>query len=122
MARKYLRITEVIKICGVEEDFLERLERESVIRPVRRQRRKVYPLDQVDRVRVAHVLIDELGLNLEGAEVVLHMRSQMIAMQQQFRELMRRLERSTHSGKRHLTKRRRATVPPPPRVNKNRGD
>ena len=89
MARKYLRITEVIKICGVDEEFILRLERESMIRPVIRRRQRLYPLDQVDRVRVARLLIEEMGVNLEGAEVALHMREQMIAMQHQFDKLLR---------------------------------
>lgn len=91
MARKYLRITEVIKICGVDEEFILHLERESMICPVVRRRQKLYPLDQVDRVRVAHLLIEEMGVNLEGAEVALHMREQMIAMQRQFDKLLRLL-------------------------------
>ena len=91
MARKYLRITEVIKICGVDEQFIADLERESLIRPTVRQKQKVYSPDQVDRVRVARLLIEEMGVNLEGAEVALHMREQMIAMQQQFNELLRLL-------------------------------
>ena len=91
MARKYLRITEVIEICGVDEEFILRLERESMIRPVIRRRQRLYPLDQVDRVRVAHLLIEEMGVNLEGAEVALHMREQMIAMQRQFDKLLRLL-------------------------------
>jgi hypothetical protein len=37
---------------------------------------------------VAHLLIEEMGVNLEGAEVALHMREQMIAMQRQFNELL----------------------------------
>jgi hypothetical protein len=32
-----------------------------------------------------------MGVNLEGAEVALHMREQMIAMQRQFNELLRLL-------------------------------
>ena len=91
MARKYLRITEVIKICGVDEEFIDHLERESLIHPITRQNQKLYSRDQVDRVRVAHLLIEEMGLNLEGAEVALHMREQMIAMQRQFNELLRLL-------------------------------
>ncbi len=67
MARKYLRIKEVIKICSVDEKFVLSLEREKVIRPVIRQGQKLFPLDQVDRVRVAHLLIEEMGVNLEGA-------------------------------------------------------
>ena len=93
MARKYLRITEVIEICGVGEEFVLRLEQENVISPIIRRERKLYPLDQVDRVRVAHLLIEEMGVNLEGVEVALHMREQMIAMQRQFNEILRLLGR-----------------------------
>lgn len=48
-------------------------------------------IEQVDRVRVARLLIEEMAVNLEGAEVVLHMRAQMIAMQRQFNEVLRLL-------------------------------
>ena len=91
MARKYLRITEVVKICGVDEAFIKRLERESLIHAINSQNRKLYSLDQVDRVRVAHLLIKEMGVNMEGTEVVLHMRDQMIAMQRNLLGLARRL-------------------------------
>ena len=93
MPQKFLRITEVVKICGVDEDFVIRLEKEKVIYPIVRRSRKLYPLDQVDRVRVARLLIEEMGVNLEGAEVALHMREQMIAMQRQFSEILRVLGR-----------------------------
>jgi MerR family transcriptional regulator/heat shock protein HspR len=93
MARKYLRITEVTKICCVDVKFVRRLEQENVINPIVRRRQKLYPMDQVDRVRVAHLLIEEMGVNLEGAEVALHMREQMIAMQRQFNEILRLLGR-----------------------------
>jgi MerR family transcriptional regulator/heat shock protein HspR len=93
MARRYLRITEVIKICGVDEKFVADLERERIVQPVIRRNLKVYAPDQVDRVRVARLLIEEMGVNIEGAEVALHMREQMIAMQRQFNELLRLLGR-----------------------------
>jgi MerR family transcriptional regulator/heat shock protein HspR len=91
MPRKYMRITEVTKICGVNVKFVKRLEQEQVISPIVRRKEKFYPLDQVDRVRVARLLIEEMGVNLEGAEVALHMREQMIAMQRQFNEILRLL-------------------------------
>lgn len=93
MARKYLHLTEVTRICNVDRKFVMRLEREKVISPVLRRSEKLYPLDQVDRVRVAHLLIDEMGVNLEGAEVALHMREQMIAMQRQFGDVLRLLNK-----------------------------
>ena len=89
MGRRYIEITEVIKVCKVDKDFIQQLERESVIRPVLQRRRKLYPPDQVDRIRIANLLIQEMGVNLEGAEVVLNMREQMIAMQRQFTEVLR---------------------------------
>jgi DNA-binding transcriptional MerR regulator len=91
MARKYLRITEIVEFCRVDEALIHRLEEERLIRSVTRRKQKLYPLDQVDRIRVAHVLIDELGVNLEGAEVALHMREQIIAMQRQFAQVLRSL-------------------------------
>ena len=91
MARKYLRVSEVIQICNVPRDFIDTLEREHIIEPVVRRKLKVYSREQVERVRVAYLLIQEMGVNLEGAEVALHMREQMIAMQRQFNELLRLL-------------------------------
>jgi MerR family transcriptional regulator/heat shock protein HspR len=91
MPRKYLRIREVTRICKVDVKFVTRLERENLISPLLRRSEKVYPLDQVDRVRVARLLMEEMGVNLEGAEVALHMRDQMIAMQRQFNEILRLL-------------------------------
>jgi MerR family transcriptional regulator/heat shock protein HspR len=93
MPRKYLRITEVTKICGVDVKFVKRLEQESVIYSIVRRSEKFFPLDQVDRIRVARLLIEEMGVNLEGAEVALNMRDQMIAMQRQFNEVLRLLGR-----------------------------
>ncbi len=60
-----------------------------MIRPVIRRKQKLYSPDQVERVRVARLLIEEMGVNLAGAEVALHMREQMIAMQRQFNQLLR---------------------------------
>jgi DNA-binding transcriptional MerR regulator len=91
MAETYLRITEVIEICCVDEEFVRRLEQENLITPIMQESQKVYPLEQVDRIRVARLLIQEMGVNLEGAEVALHMREQMIALQRRFGALLQKL-------------------------------
>ena len=95
MTRKYLRVSEVIKVCNVPREFVDVLEREHIIEPMMRRKLKVYSPDQVERVRVAHLLIEEMGVNLEGAEVALHMREQMIAMQRQFSELLHLLRQQS---------------------------
>ena len=94
MERKFFRITEVAEMCGVDREFVVRLEEEQVIESVVRSNAKYYPRDQVERVRIARLLMHEMGVNLEGAEVALHMREQMIAMQRQFKEILRKLAQS----------------------------
>ena len=91
MARKYFRISEVVTVCSVTKEFILSLEQERVITSVTRKKQKVYPLDQVDRIRVAHNLMGELGVNLEGVEVALHMREQIMAMRRELARMMSRL-------------------------------
>jgi DNA-binding transcriptional MerR regulator len=69
MPRKYLRITEVTKICGVNRQFVARLEREQIIAPIRRRTEKFYPMEQVNRVRVARLLMKKWEVNLEVAVI-----------------------------------------------------
>ena len=91
MARKYFRISEVVTVCSVTREFILSLEQESLIISVTRKKEKVYPLDQVDRIRVAHNLMGEMGVNLEGVEVALHMREQIMAMRRELARMMSRL-------------------------------
>jgi DNA-binding transcriptional MerR regulator len=91
MARKYFRVSEVVTVCSVTKEFILSLEQERVITSVTRKKEKVYPLDQVDRIRVAHNLMGELGVNLEGVEVALHMREQIMAMRRELARMMSRL-------------------------------
>ena len=88
MARKYFRISEVVTVCSVTREFILSLEQESVINSVTRKKEKVYPLDQVDRIRVAHNLMGEMGVNLEGVEVALHMREQILTMRRQLAKMI----------------------------------
>lgn len=91
MNKKYFRLAEIVETCDVSAAFIRTLEREHLIQPVRRRRLKFYPVDQVDRVRVAHILVGEMGVNLAGVEVALHMREQIIGIRRDFAEVMRRL-------------------------------
>lgn len=67
--KKYFRLADIIETCEVSEAFIRTLERERLIQPMRRRGMKLYSLDQVDRVRVARILIGEMGVNLAGVEV-----------------------------------------------------
>ncbi|HWP24157.1 MAG TPA: chaperone modulator CbpM [Candidatus Binatia bacterium] len=95
MNKKYFRLSEVMEICEVSEKFVLALERENLIRFVRRKRVKLYPLDQLDRIRVAHVLVKQLGVNLQGVEVALHLRQQVIDARRELASLLSRVRNQT---------------------------
>ena len=48
----------------------------------------VISADGLERVRFITLLTEELEVNLPGAEVILHMRDDMIAMRRQFDEIL----------------------------------
>ena len=88
MAKRFLSIQEIMDACGVDKAFILRLEQEKVIESRSVRRKRLYALQQVERIRVARVLIQDMQVNLEGVDVVLHMREQMIAMQRQFEQVL----------------------------------
>jgi MerR family transcriptional regulator/heat shock protein HspR len=89
---RYLRLQEVIAELDVDPAFLEQLEAEGLIHPRRTlEGEVVLSLEEVDRVRLARLLVYELEVNLPGVEVVVHMREEMLAMRRQFSEILERL-------------------------------
>ncbi|HEY7716737.1 MAG TPA: chaperone modulator CbpM [Candidatus Binatia bacterium] len=91
MNKKFFRLADVLETCDVSAEFIQTLEEENLIKPIRRRRLKLYPIDQVDRVRVANILVGEMGVNLAGVEVALHMRDQIIRMRREIASAMRRV-------------------------------
>jgi MerR family transcriptional regulator/heat shock protein HspR len=105
MSSKYLPLPEAAARLGCSADFIERLEREGLV-DLKRTLDDVLVIsaDAIERVRFITLLTEELEVNLPGAEVILHMRDDMIAMQRQFEEILASLvdevKRSLASGPR----------------------
>ena len=89
MSGKYLSLVDAAERLGCSPDFIEALEREGLI-DVKRTLDDVPVISAagVERVRFITFLTEELEVNLPGAEVILHMREDMIAMQKQFEEIL----------------------------------
>ena len=89
MASKYLPLAEAAARLGCSADFIEALEREGLI-DLKRTLDDVLVIsaDGLERERFIALLTEELEVNLPGAEVILHMRDDMIAMQRQFEEIL----------------------------------
>jgi MerR family transcriptional regulator, heat shock protein HspR len=99
MAQHYYYKKQVIEFFSFDEAFLETLEAEELVRSVEVEscEERVFPADQVERLRIIHNLVEELDVNLPGVEVILSMRDNMILMQEQFQQILETLAREVKS-------------------------
>ena len=89
---KYLRLQEIADRYGILAAELEVLALEELIEIKRTvDEEPIVSIDDVEKARVAHLLMSELDVNLAGVEVIVRMRSEMIAMQRQFGKILETL-------------------------------
>jgi len=89
---RYLRLSEITQHYGIGPSDLEALAREELIEIKRTlEEEPVVSSEDVDKARLALLLIKELDVNLAGAEVIVHMRDEMVAMQRQFGKILEAL-------------------------------
>jgi MerR family transcriptional regulator/heat shock protein HspR len=95
MTKKYWSVTEVVEVFQVNEAFLEDLEKENIVYSSCRDglSNKSFSDDEMEKVRLAKILMDEMDVNLAGVEVVLQMRKNMVAMRKQFDAILEDLSR-----------------------------
>jgi len=89
MSDRYVPLSEAARRAGLSPAFIEMLEHEGLIE-LKRTLDDVVVIagPQLERARLIAVLTEELEVNLPGAEVIVRMREDMIAMQQQFQEIL----------------------------------
>lgn len=86
MAKEYWTTTEVIEIFQVETRFLRDLEEEEILRPDCREdpTEKRFSETDLERLRLAKMLMEDMDVNLAGVEIILRMRQHMFDMRTQF--------------------------------------
>lgn len=78
----------VADMLKIHPQTLRLYERKGLIRPSRTVgRTRMYSAEDVDEIRRILRLTRDLGVNLAGVEILLKMRRQMLAMQQELEEL-----------------------------------
>lgn len=90
MSQKYYYRQQIVELFDCDEEFLDKLEAEELVRPVKvnSEKERVFPEDQVERIRVINNLVRDLEVNLPGAEVILEMRENMMRMQERFDRIL----------------------------------
>jgi MerR family transcriptional regulator, heat shock protein HspR len=101
MEKEYWSLTEVTEIFQVNGGFITQLVEEDIVCPVCREgsSTRLFSVSDLEKLRIAKVLMEEMDVNLAGVEVILQMRQSMIAMRHQFDEI---LEEMVRHLKRHL--------------------
>lgn len=82
------------QLVGVHQQTLRTYEREGLLKPARSAgRQRLYSEADIERLRVIRRLIDELGVNLAGADIILRLRQQIDLLQDENRQLRAELQR-----------------------------
>ena len=86
MAKELWTVTEVMEFFQVEESFLKNLEEEEIVCPVCNKgiSTRLFDAHELEKLRVAKILMEEMEVNLSGVEVIIQMRQKMIEMRRQF--------------------------------------
>ena len=89
---------QVLELLELDETFLVALEEEAIARPDAPEPEPGYSDWMLERIRVAHVLVEELDVNLAGAAVILRMREDLAGLRHRVAELLSELERQRGGG------------------------
>jgi MerR family transcriptional regulator/heat shock protein HspR len=98
MTKQFWSITEVIERFQIDEGFLAELEEEEIICPLCRQdpQEKLFPVSELEKLRLAKTLFEDMEVNLPGIEVILRMRENMLEMRKQFDAILEDLAQLIH--------------------------
>ena len=90
MAREFWTVKEVIEFFEVDERFLADLQEEELICPLCSDERpdKIFSAEELEKLRVAKILVEDMGVNLPGVDIILRMRQMMFDMRKQFDDIL----------------------------------
>lgn len=90
--RTRIRIREVTEHLGTDPATLSRLRDEGLFEA------DDIDSDEADDLRIATLLVEELGVNAAGVQVALHLRRRLVALESRITALAERPERPSHSN------------------------
>jgi MerR family transcriptional regulator/heat shock protein HspR len=89
----YFVISVAARMVGMHQQTLRYYERAGLLQPSRSSgQRRLYSVADINRLREIHRMIDELGVNLAGVDVIFRMRQRMVQMEQEMEELRQQLQ------------------------------
>ncbi len=91
--RRRFTISVAAELVHVHQQTLRHYERLGLVEPLRGKGEiRYYSPQDIERVQQIRRLVDELGVNLAGVEVIINMREQMERMQEDFERTVERVQ------------------------------
>ncbi len=85
-------------MLGVHVQTLRYYERAGIVEPSRSKgNRRLYSQEDIELLRRVKTLIEDLGVNLAGVEVIMRMGQRMVEMEREIQELQDRVKRLTET-------------------------
>ncbi len=86
MAERSWTVRQVVEIMEVDEAFIDELVDEKILCPAcdMDPPERLFTEVELEKLWLARVLVEDLGVNLAGVDVILDMRRKMIEMRRQF--------------------------------------
>ena len=93
--KEHWTLKEVVEIIEIDEVLLSELEEEGIVCPTCHENAstKNFTRLDVEKMRIAKLLIEDMDVNHPGVEIILRMRQDMIDMRQQFDTILENLVR-----------------------------
>lgn len=95
MEKKYWTTVEIMEMFQVDEELIVSLEQEEIIYPEwgPDDSLKHFSYRELEKLRLAKMLMEDMEVNLPGVEIILRMREGMINMRRQFDDILEDLAR-----------------------------
>jgi MerR family transcriptional regulator/heat shock protein HspR len=101
--RRRYTISVAAELVNVHQQTLRHYERLGLVEPLRGKGEiRYYSPQDIERIQQIRRLVEELGVNLAGVEVILNMRDQMERMRHEHAETVRTLRAEHESEQRRL--------------------
>jgi len=111
--RSTYHISSVSRRYNIHPQTLRLYEREGLLRPSRSEgNTRLYTDEDLKQLELILNLVRDLGVNLAGVEVVLHMRQRMERMEAQVNELLEFVKKEFFSGREDEFESRRSGLVP----------
>ena len=95
-----LRIGAIAERYGIHPQTLRMYEREGLLRPARTEgNTRLYDADTIERLEIILTLTRNLGVNLAGVEVILHMKQRMEKMHGEVQKMLEMLRDELETGR-----------------------